>query len=313
MPTQAGNGRKSDVRLKVVGPEPVVFELPDVQQPHQTTYLISGWTFYPPDVSSPASLVVCFHGGGYTSSYFHPEVPGRPGYSMAEHFAMLGHIVVAVDQLGVGASTTPSDGSLVTVDLVAAAQHHVSQQIAERASSGTLAPGLGPLPVLTTTGIGHSIGGATLAVQQARRRSFDRAALLGCTLLPRQWGGEFAFQVESGYAHFDRMALGHGFYWDDVPAEVVKADEGGAVAMPVGIVDAPDVAAAEASLIDVPLFLSFGERDVSPSPHREVGLYTRSSDVTLHLLRRSGHCTNFASGRQRLWDRLSGWIREVGR
>jgi pimeloyl-ACP methyl ester carboxylesterase len=273
---------------------------------------LAGWVVMPDQLTPPASVVVCLHGGGYTSSYYDLEVPGHGGYSMAAHLARLGHVVVAFDQPGVGGSSAPPDGTACTVDVVAASHHEATVQILERLKLGTLLAGVGPVPEVATSGIGHSMGGYLLAVQQARHGTFDRIAMLGTTGLPREWGGEFSFDIRSGYAFFERAALRHGFYWEDVPAEVIAADEQLGVTMPAGVLDAPQVAATLASTISVPVLLGLGERDISTSPHQEVGLFTGSNDVSLYVLPGSGHCSNFASGRATLWDRLSDWTRAVG-
>lgn len=57
----------------------------------------------------------------------------------------------------------------------------------------------------------------------------------------------------------------------------------------------------------MPVFLGYGEVDVSPDPHQDAACYRSSSDVTLYVLAASAHCHNMAGTRQRLWDRLLGW------
>ena len=67
-----------------------------------------------------------------------------------------------------------------------------------------------------------------------------------------------------------------------------------------------------AAAVTVPVFLGLGAaRDVSPAPHTEPANYPGSSDVTLYLVARSGHCHNFASQRRALWDRIAGWVPTV--
>lgn len=274
-----------------------------------TVERVAGSVWWPAGPPRDPSLVVCFHGGGYTRAYYHLTVPGHPGYSMAEHLAERGHIVVALDQPGVGASSRPPDGSALTVDVVTAAHQAACAEILGAVRAGSLVPGLAPQPLVTTTGIGHSLGGSLVAVQQARYRTFDRIASLGATNLPRQWGGEFSFEVVSGYATFDRIALRPGFYFDNVPEAVIAADEALGVDMPAALVPAPDVAAAGAHLVDVPVLLSFAERDTSPDPRAEVGVFSASDDLSLLILRSSGHCSNFSSTRRTLWSRLDSWVR----
>ena len=64
-------------------------------------------------------------------------------------------------------------------------------------------------------------------------------------------------------------------------------------------------------LDDVPVFLAFGDVDVSPCPHLEPSTYPASRDVTLFLLPSSAHCHNMATSRQVLWDRLEAWAATV--
>jgi pimeloyl-ACP methyl ester carboxylesterase len=292
------------------GPLELIFEVTDGTGDGARRHRLAAWLWSPPaSATAMSSLVICFHGGGYTRSYFHLDVSGHGSYSMAEHLAEAGHIVVVFDQPGVGDSSRPPDGSTLTVDTTVAADEALCAQLIQAVREGTLTADLVPHPDLTTTGVGHSLGASLLTVQQARFGSFDRIAVLGATNLPRSWGGEFSFQVSSGYASFDRSGLRSGFYWDDVAAEVIACDEALGVEMPVGVLPAPEVAAAEAGLIDVPVFICFGERDISPDPHAEPQAFAGSRDVTLLVLSASGHCSNFSSGRRVLWDRLGAWIR----
>jgi pimeloyl-ACP methyl ester carboxylesterase len=73
----------------------------------------------------------------------------------------------------------------------------------------------------------------------------------------------------------------------------------------------PGAYRAAGGKITVPVFLAFGEVDVSPSPHTEVAAYSASGDVRLVVLQGSAHCHNAATTRQLLWDRLASWIAEI--
>jgi hypothetical protein len=68
---------------------------------------------------------------------------------------------------------------------------------------------------------------------------------------------------------------------------------------------------AAAALIDVPVLLAFGDRDFSPDPRSETAMFARSSDISLLVVPQMAHIHNFAGSRQRLWDRLSCWMRAV--
>ena len=57
-----------------------------------------------------------------------------------------------------------------------------------------------------------------------------------------------------------------------------------------------------------PVFIGLGERDSTADHHDEPRAYFSSSDITLFLLPKSGHCHNTAGTRHKLWDRLAGWV-----
>ena len=79
--------------------------------------------------------------------------------------------MVAFDHLGVGASSAVDDIFLVTPRLVGAINDYAHRTVAGELVSGTLVPGLPPLANLVTIGVGHSMGGMLLGVQQARHAS----------------------------------------------------------------------------------------------------------------------------------------------
>jgi alpha-beta hydrolase superfamily lysophospholipase len=297
---------------------------------------IATWSFAPADPSTTRAVLQCAHGGTYSHAYWHFTLPGHPGYDFAEFMVARGYAVIVTDELGTGQSTVPDDiWSLTSVD-VAAAQHAVADTVI-----GEL--GLRDLPVV---GVGHSLGGMITLRQQGAHRTFDALAILGWTnhgpRLSDAWvqararlaarildfvGDTPRTEVEEmvGRSHPDwltgladvpdwgagRRAL---YYHDEVPEAVMAADEAllggrpGSIAFS-GMVD--DIVAAESAAIDVPIFLGFGERDVSGDPWIEPASYTSSHDVTLHVLPRAGHCHNFAPTRADQWARIARWIDDV--
>src|SRR5262249_3998850 len=78
--------------------------------------LVRGTVFVPPsaDGGSPSGILVAVPGGTYTRDYWNLVVPGHSGYSFADYFARRGHVVIALDNLGTGASSRPRDGDLLT-------------------------------------------------------------------------------------------------------------------------------------------------------------------------------------------------------
>jgi pimeloyl-ACP methyl ester carboxylesterase len=71
--------------------------------------------------------------------------------------------------------------------------------------------------------------------------------------------------------------------------------------------NATGVVAEEASWIDVPVFLGFGERDVTCNPWEEPRWYWRARDVTLAVVPRMSHGMNSAQTRAQMWQRLHHW------
>jgi hypothetical protein len=68
----------------------------------------------------------------------------------------------------------------------------------------------------------------------------------------------------------------------------------------------------EKAVIDVPVFLGFGEHDLTDRYHHAVAAYHGSHDVTLFVTAGVGHCHNQAANRVVLWDRLAAWASLYG-
>src|SRR5207253_4513206 len=97
-----------------------------------------------------------------------------------------------------------------------------------------------------------------------------------------------------------------GFHYDDVPRDVVEADmvdyparngrvpEWGSATMPPCAITmlSPGVVAPEAAVINVPVLVAVGERDVVPEPRAEPRAYQRSPDVTVSICPRMAHMHN---------------------
>lgn len=283
--------------------------------PFPDTQRISGWLFVPDNVGfiAPQSLVVCLPGGTYSKSYFHFSVDGCAGYSMAEYFTQRGHLVLAIDHLGVGESTQPEEEHLLTRAVHADVDHEVTKMILERLAGGIGSSCLQPMTGLSITGVGHSMGGMILVTQQGRHSSYDRIAALGWVNVPTAAPPLNLLPLEhsSGYLPANRVDTRTVFYLEDVPDPVIEADEKAATTVSVTLLRellTPGISLDEARRIKVPVFIGFGERDLSLDPYIEPSGYSSSPDVTLYILKGSGHCHNLSSTRKRLWRRLCDWI-----
>ncbi len=309
----------SELRIAVTGPESGAVE-------------IAARIVTPPQ---PSGLVMfCVPGMSYGRQYF--DLP-FPGYSFAAAAAAAGHVVVIVDNLGTGDSTAPVDGDAVTLQAMAAANGAVAERVVAGLRAGTLLSGRLGLEVTSVVGIGHSLGGCLLLLQQARFASFDAICVQGFSnqplagvyedharesdlteaerlawatehLPPKLWGSQWD-ELDS-YFKLPRENFTGLFYAQDVPAELIAADRDAATLVPrVAAIQTtiPYVSAAAARSVTVPTFLAFGEVDLSTDPLAEAVTYPLAPEVSVLRLGGSAHCHNFASTREHLWQRILAW------
>jgi alpha-beta hydrolase superfamily lysophospholipase len=285
----------------------------------------------------PRALLICWPGGSYARAYWDMHIPGHAGYSFADHLSSQGYLVLAADHLGVGASSMPADGDRVDFDTVSAAAAAFVEQVRGLLTEG--APELGgtPLRHIPIIGVGHSLGACLTAVTQAQHRCYDAVALLGFThgqkdvavsavgvaegdadaavdvrrrIAVEQAQAFFAGTWDDVYGFAPREPNHAWLHRPDVPGEVIAADDALAVRWPRECYVQALMAGYSAEFadqIDCSVFLGFGDHDVPPTPHDDVGFYTGSRDVTLYVLPNAAHCHNLASTRTQLWDRIGLW------
>jgi alpha-beta hydrolase superfamily lysophospholipase len=280
-------------------------------------------------------VAVGFAGGGYSKGYW--DIQWLGGYSQAEYHASRGWVFAAVDALGVGESSLV-DPSLLTFEVMAAANSAATRQIASMLSSGALkANAAAPVSDPYVIGVGQSMGGCVSIVAQATLRAFDALAVLGYsashTVLPSPQGGVRVTPITRGRTDDEAIAteaaeigdvhvFAWSFHYDDVDPEIYHEDlrggypfrtesvpPWGSATIPPAAASmlAPAVVAGEAAAIDVPVFIGLGERDVCPDPWSEPACYRSAKQVSLCLVDRMAHMHNFASTRHVLWDRLHRW------
>lgn len=295
----------------------------------------AGWAFLPARPADARAVLLCLAGGSYDKHYWHIEIDGHSGYSFGEHMADAGFVVIAVDHLGVGASTDPVASGPLGLPLLATGDAEVARQVRERLRLGTLVDDVPPT-VAPLVGVGHSMGACLTTMVQATAHPYDAVALLGygVQITNVYQGTADAADLEQrikqtieascqltgamptdSHTFAPRNYLADLFYAGEVPQEVVDADTAVESRVPLRAaaeVTTPGFVENYTSSIDVPVLLAFGAAtDVSPNPHAEPANYSGSCDVTLHLVPKSGHCHNFASHRAHLWDRIAAWVPTV--
>jgi hypothetical protein len=65
----------------------------------------------------------------------------------------------------------------------------------------------------------------------------------------------------------------------------------------------------EKAAITAPVFLGFGEDDLTQDFMGCVALYNATNDISLFVLPGAAHCHNQSALRTMLWDRLAHWAR----
>lgn len=301
-------------------------------------------TLYLPDPALlPEQPVVIFAcpGGGYSRRYFELDFAGHKGYNEAQWHVARGTIYVSVDHVGVGESIIP-DLSRISFQTLAATHNACARQILDDLCAGKVTEDF-PAVSAFAVGMGQSMGGGITILAQGRFSTFDAIAPCGVsaihTALPQRDKSAF----DHGIRRFDAVAEGrvsshlehnhegvdylYAFHWEDVPSDILHEDmkggypiresspDFGSLTIPHCAVQMmlPGAFAEEAAQVRVPVLIGNGERDTCPDPHAEAGAYKNSTDITVFIVSTMAHMHNFASTRERLWQRLHDWSRMQAR
>jgi hypothetical protein len=280
----------------------------------------------PQAVADRPVVLVGIPGGTYHRRYWDLRPPGRAGYSMAAWLAARGVVFVACDYLGGGDSSRPVDGDFMTLEVCADAAHEVYQQVRAGLEEGTLTPLLPALADPVYVGIGQSLGGYITIMQQGKYADYPGIGVFGAS--PRRHEGlpaeerrraitaDNAKTAEAAeipaYHGASRETLARIFHIPGVAEDLLVYDEAQCHTLisRVTATDAvtPGIGKRFADRITLPVFLAFGDTDVSQDPRAEPSGYPRSGDITLVVMPRMGHMHNFADTRELLWERFYGWL-----
>ncbi|ARS25895.1 alpha/beta hydrolase [Sphingomonas sp. KC8] len=280
---------------------------------------------YPTRLAARPVLFWCVPGGGVSRNYYHladPQGDGAGGFSFAAAMTAAGHIVVTVDPAGVGESTRPKDGYSLTTDAVATGNARALAEFRGRLAVGGI-EGLPPLADVRVVGTGHSAGAMISVVHQAAVHDFDAMLLFcfGTAGLPEYMDDVHRAALlepdggRSRIVEFARARFGAEPY---LPAPVQDKDTpaGRALRAVMNHVLAnigmhamlPGNVARELGELDVPVFLSVGDRDMTGPPHLMPRDYKACPDFTLYVVPTSGHHVFVAPGVERLYGRIVGWL-----
>jgi hypothetical protein len=289
----------------------------------------------PSRVSDAPNIVVAIPGGTYHRRYWDLQPPGRTGYSQATWVAERGDVFVACDYLGGGDSSRPADGDFMTLEASADAAHHVFEHLRDGVADGSLIDGLGAVPRPVYVGIGQSLGGHITTIQQGKYADYAGIGVFGASPIVianipehRRLGGlsgderrRAIMEDNAKSSGLAELPMYHGapragfrgiFHVADASEDLVQYDEEhchtliSRVSGTDGMT--PGISKAFADRIDTPVFVAFGETDVSADPRREPAGYPASNDITVVVIPRMAHMHNFADTRELLWRRFHAWI-----
>ncbi len=271
----------------------------------------------------------CFPGGSLNRHYFDLDPGGTQGLSLAEAMAARGHVCVMVDHPGIGASDRPDDGFTLDPHTVAQIDSQVVAAAKSRLGDGL--EGYVPVRNLRAIGMGHSMGGMLLGLMQPHHAPFGAVVVLGSHPFgaidilmqplhhladnPDATRNSLAATLrELGAEPFKDMIRNPG------PTTVFEeGDDAGKAALPhirtelltvCGMFSMiPGSWKREAASIDVPILLAFGDDDLCKRPYEVPSCFTSSPDVTLHVLKDTGHNHFAFASRGSLYDRIDTWAR----
>jgi alpha-beta hydrolase superfamily lysophospholipase len=299
--------------------------------PGEGSVTIAADVFLPRQPRSAAVVLFCLPGGALNRGYF--DLQGEGGFSFASHLAARGFIVVTLDHLGVGDSSRPRDGYALTPDLLARANALAMQSLRDDLRAGRLTGA--PLTRLHSIGVGHSMGAMLTAMQQAQHGGHEALILLGfstqglaAALTPEELslsGDPPAVRANlvrlarlrspDPYPEVPRSAQGRELFAGET------ADRRGVEAlqrarsrllMTAGLFSMiPGSCAPECAAVDVPVLLALGDRDMAGPPHQVPANYPGSPDVTLLVLKATGHAHFLFPSRGHLFARLARWCEAI--
>jgi pimeloyl-ACP methyl ester carboxylesterase len=271
------------------------------------------------DLHSPAdpprALLFCLAGGGANRRYFDLGDKNDRDFSFAARMTAAGFAVAAADVPGVGDSVVPPGAGFFTPRAAAAALHDALAQLQ---------------PALPVIGIGHSMGGMLIVLQQGRFADFAGIALLGSNAGGLDWAlteVERAYTGNEAATERDLEALTKARFGD--PFAAMRLTTAGAGTIFAGeneqatarlratrdrLFNAggmmsmiPGSFATEAAALKVPLFLASGDNDIGLSPQLAARDFPNAPDMTLLVLPGTGHNHFGFSTMAQLCARLGHW------
>lgn len=314
----AEHGAMFSARLRVPIGEPV---------PGEGPLEIAADVFWPEPgrLRAPACVMFCLPGGGVSRGYFDLGEPGE-GMSFAAAMAARGFVTAAIDHIGVGESSRPRDGFALTSEVVARCNAAAMEHLARELRAGALDRRLPAMPDFISLGVGHSMGAMLLILQQVARRDFAALMLFGfgaSGLASVLTAEERAMldRPDRGLSELPRLAR-ERFQGEAYPpiarsegtsrsSLALRAVQDRVLAVSAMHSMMPRNIKEEIALIDVPVFLAVGDKDIVGPPLLLPASYASCSDVSLFIVEQCGHHQFVAKSAPRLLARAADWAGSV--
>jgi len=262
--------------------------------------------------NNPKNIILfCLPGGGASAIFFNLA----PGHSFARRMTAKGYDVITIDHPGTATNPLSADHSFVTPRQAA---DYIAKAINQWTSDEIV------------IGIGHSMGGMTTTLLQAKHRPFKAIGLFGSSAGGLDWGltdeektyidkpDDFARDLKKlTLAKFGRAFTkipsgpsGKSITFGgetpelterlrDISCELYAA--GGMMSMTRGSFR------KEVETIDVPIFFAFGNHDIGISPQDAPKDYINAPSTELVVLENTGHNHFAFSSIETLCEKLDYW------
>ena len=290
-----------------------------VQLSDGNTYQIAGYLYHVGSVESPI-IQVAVHGATHFHLYWDtPRINGI-SYSYARYMARRGYIVLAIDQLGTGASSQP-DGDFVNLDETANALHQVLASLRtpdnptahEFEDIALVGHSNGSLTSVYATGTYHDADAlvTTAWMHVPHPLPFDPAAILAVLTTPyipaTAFSKEFRTSIfyhvpttDQAFIDFEHDNLGPGV---QARAQFIDLFTAGL-----------DSSLSRSTSVTVPVLVQNGDFDaLQPSEFMadEPSFYPNAEEVTLQYLDDMGHNVNGHRNHLQSWRGIDRWLRKT--
>jgi len=269
-------------------------------------------TFFAPENVYKICTLVCLPGGGASAEFFNLA----ENYSFAKRMTEKGYAVLTMDHPGTATNPLPNGHPFLRPQKAA---NYIAQ---------ALQHWLGDEDII---GIGHSMGGMTTTLIQAKYKPFKAIGLFGSSAGGLEWGlseEEKAYiekpeEFERDIENLTRNKFGSDFidypnqgpsgksitFGGETPELTQRLRDitttlyaaGGMMSMTRGSFR------KEVEAIDVPIFFAFGDHDIGIPPEDAPKDYINASSTELVVLENTGHNHFAFSSIKTLCEKLDHW------